>query len=325
VLLGALALAWVATEIVSARPAIATLLVARVLQGVSVGLAVGTSTAYLSELTGNRARASLWVAITSSVGFGGGALLTSTLLKLVPSWPTLSYSIYLAFAAAVWLLLALCGARLPAVGGRLMRLPSYEVSSLLPHLSIALGWTVSGLVIGLVPSQLREHGLERMVGPALFAVNVAGVLVQPLARRLGSDRSLLTGAAIIPLGLGALIYGSIEGSVPLLLAGSAFAGSASYGFSYLGGLAAVTRQATRDNEARLVAGYMIFAYLGFGVPTLLLGYLSERIGLRVSLLTIVALATLAAGAIGVILLKRVRLSYASPLLQESKARVRPSS
>src|SRR5207247_1850560 len=61
------------------------------------------------------------------------------------------------------------------------------------------------------------------------------------------------------------------------LAGAATAGAACYGFTYLGGLAAVSRAGGAD-RARAVSGYFLCAYLGFGLPSIALGFLADRIG-----------------------------------------------
>ena len=268
----ALACALVATWIVLLKPTMPVLLAARLLQGVGVGLGMGTCTAYISEILDDRAAASRLVALISSLGFGSGALLTATLLDWIPDDSELSYRAYLLSAGAIWTLCLVFAPWLKPSGGRLLRAPDFASRSLLPHYSIALGWAVSGVAIAIIPSQLRRHGMENAVGGVVFAIILAGVCAQPLARRLGGVKSLLLGYACIPVGFTMLLGGSLLGNLSLLLLGAAIAGSASYGFTYLGGLETALRDAEASGEARAVAGFMVFAYLGFGLPSLTFGY-----------------------------------------------------
>jgi ABC-type Na+ efflux pump permease subunit len=64
----------------------------------------------------------------------------------------------------------------------------------------------------------------------------------------------------------------------LVLAGVAIAGTACYGFTYLGGLAEVVRLSGSES-ARAASGYFVCAYLGYGLPVILIGFFSDRIGI----------------------------------------------
>jgi len=305
-LMAALASALTATLIVYYSPTIETLMLARLLQGIGVGLGVGTVAAYLKDISITSKSASLAITLSTSIGFGGGALLTSTTLALWPESEVLSYRLYLMVAGAIILVAAMYAPVIKAKGGSALRLPVFVGGDLLPHLSIALAWMVSGLLIAIVPSQLQIHGQERWVGPALFLVNMVGVLAQPLAGRIGSHRSMLIGHILIPTGLALLLYGSHSGNVLILLIGSALAGSACYGFTYLGGMSRVVQDA-QDNQARAVSGFMVFAYIGFALPSLLLGQLSSYIGISKTL--VVALVFVISGSL-FMALQQYRREYA---------------
>lgn len=71
--------------------------------------------------------------------------------------------------------------------------------------------------------------------------------------------------------------GAWLGQLSLVLAGVAIAGTACYGFTYLGGLAEVVRLGG-SQSARVTSGYFVCAYLGYGVPVILIGFLAERFG-----------------------------------------------
>jgi predicted MFS family arabinose efflux permease len=108
--------------------------------------------------------------------------------------------------------------------------------------------------------------------------------MQPFIRKKFQPKtSLKLGFAIIPFGFGLVILGSYLGVLPVVLLGTAFIGSAAYGFSYQGGLAIIA-DLGGDQKARAVSGYMFFGYVGFGIPAILLGFLADSIGIIASLL-----------------------------------------
>lgn len=61
------------------------------------------------------------------------------------------------------------------------------------------------------------------------------------------------------------------------MVGVAIAGTACYGFTYLGGLAEIVRLGG-DQSARVTSGYFACAYLGYGIPVILIGFFSDRFG-----------------------------------------------
>jgi hypothetical protein len=109
----------------------------------------------------------------------------------------------------------------------------------------------------------------------LFIIVIAGVLFQPIARRMKAQRSLQIGAVLLVLGYLTFTCGAWLGQLSLVLAGVAIAGTACYGFTYLGGLAEVVRSGGTQ-AARVTSGYFVCAYLGYGVPVILIGFLSEQ-------------------------------------------------
>lgn len=284
VLLTGLSAALAATCLMLNRPGMGPLFAARVLQGIGVGLSVGAGSAYLAEtFAGARAaqRAAGWVALATSLGFGGGALFTGTWLLFGPVVKPGSYAVH-AVATAFCLALTLALRSRKPSGGGLVRWPYFPTGSVPIALTIALAWAVTGIVISLVPGQLAKHGLSAWAGHALFLLNGTGVLVQPWARRLESRQALYIGAWLLPVGYGALLLGAGTGSLPFVLLGAAVTGSACYGFTYLGGLAELSLRGG-EKRARAVSGYFALAYLGFGLPSVGLGFLSDRFGLMPAL------------------------------------------
>ncbi|MBD2103379.1 MFS transporter [Leptolyngbya sp. FACHB-261] len=284
VVLAGLVAAMLATALMILSPNIHTLLLARVLQGVGVGLSVGAGTAYLAELMTDRSsQAAGYVAVVTSLGFGSGALLTSAALVASQTLVPPSYWLVLLLTLLCTVLLLRLPARQP-VGGALLRLPAFPRGTVKPGIAIGAAWAVTGLVIAVVPTQLNQYHLLAWAGPALFLVNGTGVVVQPLARRLSAQQAQRVGFVLVPLGYGLLIAGAGLGWLGLVLLGAAVAGSACYGFTYLGGLAEVVRLG-ESQRARAVSGYFLCAYLGFGLPSIVIGFLADRIGTMAALLS----------------------------------------
>lgn len=282
VVLAGLGAALAATALMVVWPNMQALFVARVLQGVGVGLCVNAASAYLTQVGGHPTRTARVVAIATALGFGGGALLTTGAITFSGDLVPPSYWFMLAATGLVIVLVAVFGPTLPTRASGLVRLPYFASGTLRPNAAIALAWAISGLVVAIVPAQLDKEGLHLWAGPVLFLVNVAGVVIQPLAGRMPPLRAVRTGLLLLPGGYLLLVIGAIAGSLPLVLAGAVISGTSCYGFTYSGGLAEVGRLGTAE-PARAPAAFFLCAYLGFGLPSLLLGFLSEWTGLGVAL------------------------------------------
>lgn len=103
---------------------------------------------------------------------------------------------------------------------------------------------------------------------------------------------LVTGAVNLQLPLYATL--ARDGGT-LLLFGALLAGTSTHGFGYLGGLAAVTR--LDASPARAVSGYFLVAYVGFGVPSVLMGAAVDGVGASRALMGLAGLTGLAGVAL----------------------------
>ncbi|WP_144462411.1 MFS transporter [Bacillus pumilus] len=285
VLLVALSFSLCATLLMIVHPTIQMLFLARLLQGVGLGLSVGTCTAYLIALYPEKSNwIPTFIALCSSVGFGGGALFTALLSFQHMTLAPLSYWIVLGF-----LILTIVGVFffVPPVQGDsgkpMMNMPTFPKGTMPANAAIAVAWSVCGLVISVLPAQLKLNGYELWVGPALFLINMAGVLMQPFVRKMNSTAALLAGFICLPCGYGLLLIGANSGSIILVLAGTMLAGTACYGFTYLGGLQLIVERGKKE-AARAVAGFYLFAYLGLGLPSVFVGLFADLYGTQMVLI-----------------------------------------
>ncbi|MFL5816948.1 MAG: MFS transporter, partial [Conexibacter sp.] len=110
-----------------------------------------------------------------------------------------------------------------------------------------------------------------VTGGITFLCALAGVLVQPLARRLGADAranwAASVGLALLAGGLGLAAFTARQSEI-WLLAPCALVLGAAYGLCMVGGLADVQRLADAESMAGMTAVYYALTYLGFTVPYL---------------------------------------------------------
>ena len=282
-----------ATIFIILSPTIYTLFVTRLLQGIGVGFSVGTGTAFLAELIGEPdgpTRSARFAALSTSLGFGGGALFTTIVLLFHPTNVPVSYLVVTGLSvAALVMVLTLPNHRSNRTAS-LVRLPHYPPGTIFIGLTIAVGWAVCGLVASVVPTQLAHNGLAVWSGPALCLVNFTGAAFQPLVSRMDARKALQIGFILLPVGCGLLVLGVWSGIIGQVFLGAAVSGASCYGFTYLGGLAEVARLAGAQ-RARAVSGYFLFAYLGFVVPSIVIGFLADLIGGLTALLFFFALVT----------------------------------
>lgn len=283
-LLLALLCSLLATLIMTVAPSISSLFVARLLQGVGVGIGMSTATAWLIQQNLKPEKTvSIHVAVVSSTGFGGGALLTTLSLMTSALNPPISFSLFILGIIVTLLFLAFAAQAKPQKTQPLSRFPIFYSKCALVYFGIFIAWSVSGLVIAVLPAQLAIHHLSDWAGLVLFLVNIVGVFVQPIAKNQHVKFNCLFGAILIPSGYLLMLFGTNTGQIFPLLLGASIAGAAAYGFTYLGGLSHVIETASPADKARAVSGYFLFAYAGFSIPVVLTAVLADQTGLTQSL------------------------------------------
>lgn len=93
----------------------------------------------------------------------------------------------------------------------------------------------------------------------LFIFVMSVVFLQPLARQFNLQRAIQLGCGLLVLGDTIFTMGAGLGILGLVLAGVAIAGTACYGFTYLGGMAEDIRRSD-SQSARAVSAYFMGAY-----------------------------------------------------------------
>ncbi len=277
-LIVALLCALAATLVMMISPTMPALFLARVLQGIGVGLSLGTGTAYLMELTDKTHRVPVYTGFATTLGIGGGALITSISLFYKHTRIPLSYWATIIATMLCMLFIAFLPESKRFSSGKMARLPHFPSGTIVFGLTIIIAWSVTGVIIALLPFALEDRHLGDWVGIMVFLSISTGVLVQPLARRLSPFHAIKIGMVLVSLSCLFLFAGAWHGAISLVLLGAMLGGVSSFGFSYIGGLSAVVH-ASQNETARAVSGYFLMAYLGLGLPAILVGSLGKIFGL----------------------------------------------
>jgi hypothetical protein len=280
----------------------------RFLTGIAVGIAMAVGTSWVKELSqapfdtgadpdAGARRASLSV----TVGFGIGAGVAGVLAQWGP-WPMVTP--YMAHVLVT----------VPSLVG-LMRAPETR-----PRVRLAGGFWADlkvpaaghrrflRVVLPMAPWIFAGPGVAYATMPQLVADRVghwglayatlltvvtltAGVLVQPLAKRLGArstGRAILIAMALMALGMGVGALNGAERSPWIGLAAAVPLGAA-YGVAMVSGLVEIQHIATAEDLAGLTGVYYALAYTGFLLPTVLAA-LSSVASYTAGLTTVACLA-----------------------------------
>lgn len=259
----------------------------RFLAGVASGVAFSAGSAWVKELSGSapEGAGARRAAVALSAGFGGGPLIAGVIAQWLP-WPTvLPYLVHVALMLVVAPLMwnaADPGAPAGAVGRPIRRLPAAATAprflrGVAPWAPWVFGTATIGFATlpGLVAA--RAGGVPVAFNGAITGMTLfTGILVQPLARRLGDVRSPVLGllAATGGLGLAALV--AVTRS-PWLVPLAVLLLGASYGILLVSGLLEVERLADDHELAAMVAIFYALTYVGFAAPYLL-AELAPRVG-----------------------------------------------
>jgi hypothetical protein len=269
-------------SLVAGAHTLALLFLGRLLAGASSGAAFGVGTAWLRETSlapfgdADHATVARRAAVAMTAGFALGPLVAGMLAQWAPAATALPYLPHVALMIAV-----LLGLRAVPETAQPHDRPDGAVT--LPPESIrrfrrivvpAAPWVFAApaIAFALLPSIVgTAHSAD---GIALTAAvtsltALAGVLIQPVARRLEAGSRPQAGAQLgLVVVAAGLAFAALAADVRqswLLFPCAIVLGSA-YGLSLVAGLLEVQRLAPPRALAGLTATYYVFTYLGFAAP-----------------------------------------------------------
>ena len=304
-LLAALALSLVSGGLFLVFRDLAGLIVARVINGLSVGIVTATATAYLAELHSSPKRAQVLASSANLGGLGIGPIIAGTLAANVDAPLTVPYVFFAALLVVAVIVVALSPETVtrpetrPAYRPQRIAVPAAARSSFFAAAGGAfVSFAAFGLFTSLAPSFLAGelgHTSHVLAGvPALTGFGAA-ILAQLAAGAWDVKRLVGTGTAALSAGLALLVTALWAPSLALFLVGGVITGAGA-GLLFKGGIVrASVLAASSPNRAEVLAGFFLAGYLGLSVPVLGLGVAAQFVAPKVALLAFAAL--LLAGAL----------------------------
>ncbi|MET8355000.1 MFS transporter [Micromonospora sp. NPDC005206] len=279
VLIVAIAIQMISLIIFILANGVPTLLAARIVQGLAVGLAIGAIGAAMLDV--NRARGTLANSIAPGIGGGLGALLSALLVQFLPAPTRLIYIVLLVVLLIQAVGVVLMPETVTAKPG--------AVRSLLPEISLPR--TVRGPMLVAAPvfvagwSLLSFFGalgpaLVRLLGPTSIAIGGVAIFVFTgvssaavfVLRNATARTSMLTGIATLILGMVITMVAIDANSIAVFFVGVVLAGIG-FGGTFQGGLKTVMPLVEAHERASVLSLIYIICYVALGLPAVIAGFL----------------------------------------------------
>ena len=283
VLLTALAVQVASLIVFATAGGVGDLLVARVIQGLATGAALGAIGAAMLDI--DRERGALANAMSPGLGTGSGALLSALFVRYLPA-PT--HLVYLALIAVIAVQAAgvallretVTRGRVPAAAlvpeVRLPRSVRGPIIAATPVLFAV--WALAGLYGALGPALVHAlTGSSSVVlgGASLGLLTATAVSSVYLLRRAPARTVMLAGIAALIAGVAITLVALGTGSAWLFFTGTAVSGIG-FGSGFQGGVRTVVPVAAPHERAGVLSLLFTVSYLGLGVPAVAAGFLATR-------------------------------------------------
>src|SRR4051812_37013126 len=289
VLLVALTTLMGATIVFMLADSVAWLFVARGIQGLATGLALGAASAALLDLHPRRdpAGVGLTNGVVSAAGLGLGVFVASALVQFAPAPRVLPY-----LTLAVLFAIALAGAWLmpePVAERSRPRLtpqrpsipPAVRRPFLLAGLAVISSWSVGGLFLSLGPSlsaTMFQTDNHFVTGLGVFALAGSGAAAQLIFGRSAPWAGAAYGSLALALGMVLIVLAAASDSAALFVVGAVI-GGAGFGVAFLGALRSLSVAIPHEHRAAVMSAFYIVAYTAISIPAILAGSVVNSLGL----------------------------------------------
>src|SRR6478736_5023278 len=256
VLLVALTTLMGATVLFMVADSVIWLFVARAVQGLATGLALGAASAAMLDLHPRRDPAGVGLAngVVSAGGLGLGALVSAVLVQFAPAPRVLPY-------VALFALFAV------AAAGALL-LPEPVADRRRPRLTPQ---------VPKVPPVVRRPFLLAALG--VFVLAGSASVAQIAFGRSVPWAGAAGGSLALALGMVLIVLASNADSGALFLVG-AVVGGAGFGVAFLGALRALSAAIPPAHRAEVMSAFYVVAYASLSLPAIVAGAVVTPLGLR---------------------------------------------
>lgn len=262
------------------------LLLARIVQGFGMGIAIPTCGAAIIDA--DPARGPALNSVTPFYGMACGGIVTGVLVSYAPMPTLVPYLVTATLTTATLATLAFMPETVSRKAGALASLvPSFAIPPVArePFVRLAptvfAGWALGGLFMSLMPTILRHvlHSESRMLSGvvvfALFASAAAGV---NFARTRDARAMMVRGGLTMLAGMVLTITGIEIGNVVFIFAGTILTG-AGQGFAFSSSMRLLLPLVKEHERAGMLAVFFALSYMAFAVPAIIAGMAAPHIGL----------------------------------------------
>jgi MFS family permease len=267
------------------------LFVARGLQGLATGLALGAASAAMLDLHARRDPAGVGLAngVVSASGMGLGVLVTAALIEWLPAPRVLPYVVlFVLFAVSLIGAIAMPEPverrTRPRLTPQRPRVPAgVRRPFLLAALAVLSSWSVGGLFLSLGPqltATLFDSSDLLVAGLGAFVLSATGALAQlALGNRMAPWRGAAYGSVALAAGVLIIVASASAESGALLMVGTVV-GGAGFGLAFLGALRQLTGVIPPQHRAEVMSAFYVVAYTSLSLPAVAAGFLVTSMGLE---------------------------------------------
>ena len=283
VLLAALAVQAVSLIVFTTAGGVPELLLARVIQGLSTGAALGAIGAGMLDI--DRQRGTFANAVSPGMGTGSGALLSALAVQFLPAPEHLIYLVLLGVIvvqAIGVILMEETVARAPGALKTLapeVKLPRTVRGPLLAAVPVLFAvWALAGLYGALGPALVEAltGSNDVVLGGLSLTVLAAAAVASIVALRNKNARTvMLTGVVALVVGVAMTLAALTVKEATLFFAGTAVSGIG-FGGGFQGGIRTVVPRAAAHERAGVLSLLFVVSYLGVGVPGVVAGFLAAH-------------------------------------------------
>src|SRR5271155_1800740 len=262
------------------------LILARMVQGLSVG--VGTTALGAAILDTNRARGPLLNSVTAFLGMTAGSLGAAALITFASDPLHRVYEVLLGLTALlIALLYVMPESSTRKTGALASLLPQVRVPpqsrAILARLTPAniAAWALGGLYLSLMPTVVATTmGIASpwVGGVVVAALMLTAAIAVATFRDWPVRRLIVMSTGTLGLGVAVSMVGIQQQQVAALFAGTVIAG-VGFGATFSGTLRALLPTAEPHQRAGLLAAFYLQSYLSFAVPAVVAGLSVPQIGL----------------------------------------------
>jgi MFS family permease len=279
VLLAAITVQAAALLVFTIASGVPELLIARIVQGLGTGAALGAIGAGLLDV--DRERGTFANSVAPAIGTGSGVLLSALAVRYLPAPTHLIYlalmGVFVLQAAGIFLMRE-TASRAPGALASLqpeIRLPRTLRGPVLVAIPVLIAvWAVGGLYAALGPALVDSltGSLDVVLGGlSLFVLTLTAVISIVVLRATAARTVMVTGILALIIGAAVTMLALIIKSTPLFFLGTAISG-AGFGSGFQGSIRTVVPLAAAHERAGVLSLLYIVSYLGLGVPAVVAGF-----------------------------------------------------